>query len=86
MEHLLRRVKQLAKRGTVIMSCYLTSRDILEAKRLYSHAQPSWPQGASTLFNCSSPLTQDLVGLAAELRKRDWQAGEGDRLFVQLNQ
>lgn len=78
--------KAIAKRGTVIMSCYLTSQDILEPKRLYSSSQSIWPSGARMLFNCSSPLTEDLAGLISELAKKDWQVKEGDRLFVQLNQ
>ena len=77
--------RRIARRGTIILSCYLTGQDIAEPRRLYARPQPGWPEGAITLFRCSSILEEDSL-LLPVLREKRWAAVEGDRLFVQLNQ
>jgi hypothetical protein len=77
--------RKIAQRGTVILACYLTGQDIAEPRRLYARPQPGWPEGAVTLFRCSSVLEEDSL-LLPVLREKGWAAAEGDRLFVQLNQ
>ena len=77
--------RTIARRGTIILSCYLTGEDIAEPRRLYARPQPGWPEGAVTLFRCSSALEEDSL-LLRVLQEKGWAAAEGDRLFVQLNQ
>ena len=77
--------RKIARLGTVILSCYLTGQDIAEPRRLYARPQSGWPEGAVTLFRCSTVLEEDSL-LLPVMRERGWGAGEGDRLFVQLNQ
>lgn len=77
--------QKIALRGTVILSCYLTGQDVAEPRRLYARPQPGWPEGAVTLFRCSSVLEEDSL-LLPLLRDKGWTAVEGDRLFIQLNQ
>jgi hypothetical protein len=77
--------RKIARRGTVILSCYLTGQDVAEPRRLYARPQPGWPEGAVTLFRCSSILEEDSL-LLQVLREKGWAAADGDRLFVQLNQ
>ncbi len=77
--------REIARRGTVCLSCFLTGKDIAEPRRLYARPQPGWPEGAVTLFRCSSVLEEDSL-LLPVLREKGWAAAEGDRLFVQLNQ
>jgi TIR domain len=75
----------IARRGTVILSCYLTGEDLAEPRRFYARPQPGWPEGAVTLFRCSSALEEDSL-LLRVLQEKGWAATEGDRLFLQLNQ
>ncbi|HKH48383.1 MAG TPA: toll/interleukin-1 receptor domain-containing protein [Thermoanaerobaculia bacterium] len=77
--------RRIARQGTVILSCYLTDQDVAEPRRLYARPQPGWPEGAVTLFRCSSALQEDSL-LLPMLREKGWTAFEGDRLFIQLNQ
>ncbi|MCI0458060.1 MAG: toll/interleukin-1 receptor domain-containing protein [Gemmataceae bacterium] len=77
--------RKIARRGTVILSCYLTGQDVAEPRRLYARPQTGWPEGAVMLFRCSSALGEDSL-LLPMLREKGWAAAEGDRLFVQLNQ
>lgn len=77
--------RSIAGRGTIILSCYLTDQDVTEPRRLYSRPQPGWPEGADTLFRCSSAIEEDSI-LLPVLREKGWLAEEGDRLFVQMNQ
>jgi hypothetical protein len=76
--------RAIARRGTVILSCFLMGEDIAEPRRLYARPQPGWPEGAVTLFRCSSVLEEDSL-LLPVLQEKGWAAAEGDRLFVQLN-
>jgi len=77
--------RDIARRGTVILSCYLTEQDVAEPRRLYAQPQSGWPPGAVMLFRCASILEEDSL-LLPVLREKGWAASEGDRLFVQLNQ
>jgi hypothetical protein len=77
--------RAIARRGTVILSCYLTGEDIVEPRRLYARPQPGWPEGAVALFRCSSALEEGSL-LLPVLQEKGWAAAEGDRLFVQVNQ
>jgi len=77
--------RMIARRGTIILSCYLTGEDVAEPRRLYARPQSGWPEGAVTLFRCSSALEEDSL-LLRVLHEKGWAAAEGDRLFVQLNQ
>lgn len=77
--------RQIAQQGTIILSCYLTGQDVADPRKLYESPLPNWPEGAITLFECASALEEDSI-LLPVLRDKGWQAREGDRLFVQLNQ
>ncbi len=77
--------RKIARRGTIVLACYLTGQDVAESRRLYARPQPDWPEGAVTLFRCSSVLQEDSL-LLPVLREKGWTAYEGDRLFIQLNQ
>jgi hypothetical protein len=76
--------RAIARRGTIILSCYLTGEDITEPRHLYARPQSGWPEGAVMLFRCSSVLEEDSL-LLPVLQEKGWAAAEGDRLFVQLN-
>jgi hypothetical protein len=68
-----------------VASRLVTDTDVAAPRRLYARPQPGWPEGAVTLFRCSSVLGEDSL-LLRVLRGKGWTAAEGDRLFLQLSQ
>eukprot|EP00026_Physarum_polycephalum_P016506 Phypoly_transcript_17425.p1 GENE.Phypoly_transcript_17425~~Phypoly_transcript_17425.p1 ORF type:complete len:168 (+),score=24.03 Phypoly_transcript_17425:223-726(+) len=42
--------------GAFVVSCYITSDDIMQPRKLYSFPLPTWSPAAKLMFECASPL------------------------------
>jgi TIR domain len=76
--------REMKAAGVTIISCLLTKDDIAQPRRLYASADPSWPAGASLLFDCASeiPPSSPFHYLLSEF---NWSLDHGARLFAQIN-
>jgi hypothetical protein len=71
--------------GVIIVSSFVTSRNITLNRRLYDSPNPSWPSGARLMFDCSSPIS-DCPAIVPDLEEHGWHVPAGSRLFAQVNQ
>jgi hypothetical protein len=44
------------KTGAFIVSCYITSDNIIQPRKLFSSPLPTWPPAAKLMFECATPL------------------------------
>ena len=84
---------QILAQGTTIACGYITSSDVTDARQLYSEPDSTWPEGARTLFACSSQVGEEFKALSLATPQfepsstsRGWQIDAKSRLFLQLNQ
>jgi hypothetical protein len=77
--------REMQHLGTTVVGAYLTSNDVAGPKKRYDKPLDSWPDGARTLFEMSSPVGEDGTALAL-LQAKGWEASFESRLFIQLNQ
>jgi hypothetical protein len=50
---------KVAKSGVLIISCFVSSSDLMEPKRLYSSHMSNWSNGARTMFDLASHVSKD---------------------------
>lgn len=75
----------MAKAGVKIVSCFVSTQNVVEPRRLYSKSDDSWTKGARAMFDISSVLP--VSGPESNyLTRIGWQAKAGDRMFAQINQ
>jgi hypothetical protein len=78
-------IRVIAAAGVRVISCFVSSQDIVGGKRLYAEPEKDWPGGARTMFDIASVLPDS--GPEAEyLARVGWQASPGSRMFAQINQ
>ena len=75
----------LQKLGVTILTCFVTSTDITNYKRLYTTAEPTWSDGATLMFDIASEL-QDDSDFSEYLLEYEWDAPTHSKLFAQVNQ
>jgi len=77
--------KRLQDSGVIIVSCYVTSNDVVEKRVLYATPRPEWDDAARLMFDCASLLPTHSL-FRSHLAEYEWEAKEGARLFAQINQ
>jgi hypothetical protein len=71
--------------GVIVVSCYVTSDDIAEPRRLYAAPREHWPQGARLMLDCASEVPPE-SSFANYLKEYNWTIEPRGRLFTQINQ
>jgi hypothetical protein len=78
---------RLKSKGIVIISCYLTSDNIIKPRYLYSEVLPEWEEGAKLMFECSSIAKIDSFPAQHFLEhKWEFQSKQKSRFFAQINE
>jgi hypothetical protein len=77
--------QRLRDDGVVIVSCFVTSTDSAQYKKLYREPIDSWDDGAKLMFDCASELASQSP-FRPHLREHGWEAGDRAKLFAQINQ
>lgn len=77
--------KSIRAEGVIIVSCYVTSADLAQSRRVYGEAPSDWPAGAKLMLECSSSLPPN-SSFSSYLREYKWTIDEGGRFFSQVNQ
>lgn len=78
---------RLQSKGIVIISCYLTSDNIIKSRYLYSEVLPEWEEGAKLMFECSSIAKRDSLPAQYFLEhKWEFQSKQKSRFFAQINE
>lgn len=75
--------RRLAARGVKIISCFVSSRDVVDARRLYSKPGRHWPDGARAMFDIASVLPEASPE-AEYLARTGWDIGSDSRRFWQI--
>lgn len=79
--------RRLQSKGIVILSCYLTSDNIVKSSYLYSEVLPEWEEGAKLMFECASIAKPDSIAAQFFLeRKWEFQSEQKSRFFAQINE
>jgi hypothetical protein len=78
------RAAALRDDGIIIVTCYVTSENVTEPRRLYGRAEAGWPAGAKLMLECASVLPSG--PFAEYLREYHWTVDQQGRLFTQVNQ
>jgi len=76
---------KLKSAGTLIISCYVTDKDIAAPRHLYGEALTSWPDGARLMFQIASEVPPNSP-FAHYLGEYKWEIESQARLFTQINQ
>ena len=74
----------LREKGTTIVSCFVTDKNVVNPKILFSEAANGWGDGAKLMFDMASTIKKD-SSFAKFLLEKDWQMGNEGKLFVQVN-
>jgi len=83
-------VKEIARRikemGAIIISCYVTDKNVVKAKYLFNKPDQTWDEGAKLMFECASIPPKD-----SELYERFYEHGwetnnHSGKLFAQINE
>jgi von Willebrand factor type A domain-containing protein len=82
---ILQLAEQLRELPVTLVSCFITSEDIAEARRLYAEPVDGWPPEANLLFKCSSTISDD-ASFAEALQAQGWRVDDSAHLFTQINQ
>jgi hypothetical protein len=84
-DEIVRIADELKRDGIFVVSCFVTSEDLAEARHIYGRAPSHWPAGARLMFDCSSVVPEGSPFLFY-LKEHRWKVDDGGRLFTQLNQ
>jgi hypothetical protein len=71
--------------NTLLISCFITDKDITEPKRLYNNKQLNWPDGANLMFECASVIPSDSP-FYLYFKEYKWIIEENAKFFTQINQ
>jgi hypothetical protein len=74
---------RLRRQGVQVISCFVSSTDIVQGKKIYSKKLSSWPSGAQTMFDIASRVSTE----GAECRYLEgagWKASERSGLLAHL--
>jgi len=84
-EQVIAATRALKEDGVLIVSCFVTDRDITAPRSLYGTPQSNWPAAATLMYEVSSPIPND-SSFYAYLREHNWKMDPSARLFTQVNQ
>lgn len=77
----LQRIREL---GVTVVSCFVTSEDVADPRRLYPYQLSAWSSAAQLMFRNSS-LLDPQSEVAAFLAQKGWVIPQDAHLFLQLN-
>lgn len=77
--------KQIRGDGIIIVSCYVTDKDVAESRRLYGVPLEHWSKDTTLMFECASILPEGSTFHSYLLEYR-WIIEPEGRLFTQINQ
>lgn len=77
-------IERLKKLGTIIISCFLTDRNLTTARHLFNAPEGDWPEGAKLMFECASLLKPNSP-YDSHLTEYGWTKDIGSRAFSQIN-
>ncbi|MEH1826708.1 MAG: CHAT domain-containing protein [Nostoc sp.] len=77
--------EQLKEKGIIIVSCYVTEKNLTKPRCLHGVSEKTWEEGAQLMFNCASVpvITSPFYSYFREL---NWEIQENGRLFAQINE
>ena len=78
-------VNELKMIGVIVVSTFLTEKNVTKFKRLYSHSNQEWDSGANLMFECASVLPPNSP-FYNYLQEFNWEFDDQPRLFSQVNQ
>ncbi|MDA0166547.1 VWA domain-containing protein [Solirubrobacter ginsenosidimutans] len=76
-------VERIRAHGVLVMSCFVTRKDLLAPRSLATHPGEDWDRAARLMFECASPA--DDAPQTRFLLDHGWSAPPGARFFAQLN-
>jgi hypothetical protein len=68
---------RLKERGVEIISCFVSSSDVLQGKHVYTDSSPAWPRGARTMFDMASRVGTNSAEFNY-LEKAGWRVRRGE--------
>jgi len=77
-------IEDIKKENVLIVSVFLTEKNITQYKKLYSNANAEWSIGAKLMFDSASvlPLNSPFYDYLQEF---NWEFGENPKMFAQVN-
>jgi CHAT domain len=84
-DEVIKSIEKLKERGVIIVSCYVTDKNLAKSRCLYEASEKTWEEGAKFMFNCASVPS---IGspFYSYFRELNWQIQENGRLFAQINE
>jgi hypothetical protein len=76
--------EEIRSLGVTIISCFVSSHDVADPRRLHVERQKQWEAGATLMFDIASTVPAD-GEFAGYLRSHGWDVTPHSRLFVQSN-
>ena len=77
-------IEDVKKENVLIVSVFLTDKNITQHKKLYSNANSDWSIGAKLMFNSASTLPPNSP-FYDYLQEFNWEFGENPKMFAQVN-
>ncbi len=84
-DEILELTERLQEKGIIIVSCYVTEKNLTKPRCLHGVAEESWEEGAQLMFNCAS-IPSSTSPFYSYFRELDWEIQENGRLFAQINE
>lgn len=84
-DKIIQKAAQIKSNGIIIVSCYVTDKDITEPRKLYGVLPNGWPSGAKLMFQCASKLSEGSP-FYSYLKEYNWMIEQEGRFFAQINQ
>ena len=84
-EEILEIVARLKAAGAIIVSCYVTNKDVAKPRCLHGIYEESWDEGAKLMFNCAS-IALTTSSFYAYFKELNWEIQKKGRLFAQINE
>jgi len=78
--------KRIKNQGSIIISCYVTDKNIMRPKYLFNKPDQTWEEGVKLMFECASipPKDSTFYKYFTEL---DWETNNNSgKLFAQINE
>lgn len=77
-------VETLKSLGVLVISCFVTDRNIANPRVLFGNSEPQWSEGAKLMFKMASKIEDDSA-FANFLLHKNWVINPDAKLFVQAN-
>lgn len=76
--------KRLREQGVIIISCYVTDKNVIDSRCLYEVPLESWDEGAILMFECAS-IAEKKSPFYSYLKEFGWEIQLNGHLFAQIN-